>query len=149
MKSREEHIEFDMNYCQHYQPKPGSVMQDYCALGCGASERMDAGRKAGEPNMTPCIGGHEAKDVLALCPKWIRRTREHAEARADAMEKHMKEFMRAQTLISKVKREHKGRDWRGIEVCPACGGKLHMSHARYNGHVHGKCETEDCLNWME
>ena len=38
----------------------------------------------------------------------------------------------------------------GIEVCPQCGGKLHWTRAiSYNGHVHAKCETENCLAWME
>lgn len=31
----------------------------------------------------------------------------------------------------------------------ACGGKLHLSQSSYNGHVHGKCETPDCVSWME
>lgn len=138
-----------MNYCQNYAPQPGSLRHDYCALACGAAERMDAGRKAGDPNMTPCIGGHTAKDALALCPKWIRRTREHAEKRADTMEKAMAGIMAADPVIGRVKKERKGKDWRGVEVCPVCGGKLHMTHAAYNGHVYGKCETEHCLNWME
>lgn len=69
MKTREAHIEFDRNYCTHYAPQPGSLKQDYCALGCGASDLMTAERKAGEPNMTPCIGGHATPNVLALCQK--------------------------------------------------------------------------------
>jgi len=82
MKSREQHIEFDQNYCEHYAPKPGSLKSDYCALGCGALERMSDASKAGETG--PCIGGHKAKDVLALCPKWQRRSMERSIARADA-----------------------------------------------------------------
>lgn len=38
----------------------------------------------------------------------------------------------------------------GIEECPVCKGKLHWSRAiGYNGHVHAKCETPDCLAWTE
>lgn len=33
--------------------------------------------------------------------------------------------------------------------CPICRGKLHLSQSSYNGHVHGKCETEGCVSWME
>jgi hypothetical protein len=36
-----------------------------------------------------------------------------------------------------------------IIICPACGGRLHLSQAAYNGHVHGQCETKDCVSWME
>ncbi|KKN46563.1 hypothetical protein LCGC14_0671570 [marine sediment metagenome] len=33
--------------------------------------------------------------------------------------------------------------------CPLCKGVLHYTVAALNGHVHGKCETENCLGWME
>jgi len=36
-----------------------------------------------------------------------------------------------------------------IVECPACKGKLHLSQASCNGHVHGECETEGCARWME
>ena len=38
----------------------------------------------------------------------------------------------------------------GILECPKCKGRLHWTRAiAYNGHVHARCETEDCLAWME
>lgn len=52
-------------------------------------------------------------------------------------------------IVEAVKTEHKGKDWSGTVECPVCHGKLHLSHAAYNGHVHGQCETEACLSWME
>jgi hypothetical protein len=33
--------------------------------------------------------------------------------------------------------------------CPICKGKLLLSQSAYNGHVHGKCETHNCVSWME
>lgn len=44
---------------------------------------------------------------------------------------------------------YKGKSWAGVDECPVCKGKLYMSHAAYNGHVHGQCETKGCLSWME
>jgi len=150
MKTRDERIEFDQNYCEHYAPKPGSIKHDYCALGCGVSERMDAARKAGEPNMTPCIGGHKAKDVLALCPKWQRRSLERSEARADGIEASMRRMTVVMPVVSawRVKPKPK-QDRRDVIECPACKGRLHLSQSSYNGHVHGKCETKGCVSWME
>lgn len=150
MKSRESTIEFDMNYCQHYKPQPGMRQKDYCALGHGATERMDAGRKAGEPNMTPCIGGHKASDVLALCPHWIRRTREMGEKRADAVEAMMERMSIVMPVVDKWRTHPKpSRDRREVIECPKCKGKLHLSQASYNGHVHAHCETKGCVSWME
>ena len=58
-------------------------------------------------------------------------------------------FEKSLPLMAKVKAEHKGTNWRGIETCPVCQGNLHMTHAAINGHVWGKCETPNCLNWAE
>jgi len=33
--------------------------------------------------------------------------------------------------------------------CPVCKGNLHLQQSAYNGHVHGYCETEGCVRWME
>lgn len=149
--SRESHIEFDRNYCTHYAPKRGSLKSDYCALGLGASDAMDRAHKAGAPNMCPCIGGHKASDVLALCPKWERRSIEHAEKRADAIEAAMERMTIVMPVVN---------DWRtwtetnrvskqDVIECPKCKGRLHLSQSSYNGHVRGQCETNNCVSWIE
>lgn len=148
MKTRDEHIEFDRNYCVHYAPKPGSFRHDYCALGLGASNAMDRARNAGDPNMSPCIGGHKASDVLALCPKWERRSIERAEKRADSIARWMERMAIAMPVVSAWRAEPPVGKSEIIE-CPVCKGRLHLSQSSYNGHVHGHCETKDCLSWME
>lgn len=57
--------------------------------------------------------------------------------------------MAVMPLVAKVKRDRKGENWKGVETCPICQGRLHLSHAAYNSHVWGKCETENCLSWIE
>lgn len=38
----------------------------------------------------------------------------------------------------------------GVMACPICKtGQLHYSRSSYNGHVHGSCTNNDCVNWME
>lgn len=44
---------------------------------------------------------------------------------------------------------HKGKSAQEVVKCPACDGRLHLSIAAYNGHIHGRCETDDCVRWME
>lgn len=148
MKDREAHIEFDRNYCEHYAPRPGSLKKDYCALGCGASEMMDKARSAKEPNMTPCIGGHKATDPTAICPKWTRRSLEHAEARADSIEKSMRQMEVVMPVVN-AWRDKKPFGKSEVIECPECKGRLHLSQSSYNGHVRGQCETENCVNWIE
>lgn len=83
------------------------------------------------------------------CPKYAEPTDDEIAAHEAEVETHMQKFRLTLPLISKAKKEHKGTDWKGVETCPACGGRLHMTHSAYNGHVWGQCETEGCLNWME
>lgn len=150
-KNREDHIEFDRNYCVHYAPQPGMRRQDYCALGLDASKRMNDAREAGEPNMTPCIGGHTTPNVLALCPKWERRSMEHAEKRADVMDEAMERMAVVMPVVNawRTWKENNRVAKQEVIECPKCKGKLHLSQSSYNGHVHGHCETEGCVSWLE
>lgn len=149
-EQRNSTIEFDRNYCVHYAPKPGMGKGDYCAIGCDASKRMNDARAAGEPNMTPCIGGHKTPNVLTLCPKWERRSMEHAEKKADAFQKAMERMAIVMPMVNAWRNKPKPAiDRREVIECPKRKGKLHLSQSSYNGHVHGHCETEGCVSWME
>jgi hypothetical protein len=72
---------------------------------------------------------------IAAHEKW-------AEGRHGLLGKVMKD-------IQPWREAHKGMSTRDVVVCPACSGRLHLSIAAYNGHVHGRCETEGCVSWME
>ncbi len=67
----------------------------------------------------------------------------------EAIDRATRRLIRSLPLIEMVKSAHRGEDWQGVQECPECGGKLHMSHAKSNGHVWGLCETKGCLQWME
>lgn len=36
-----------------------------------------------------------------------------------------------------------------VVECPVCAGRLNLAQYASNGHVHGHCETEGCVRWME
>lgn len=48
-------------------------------------------------------------------------------------------------------RNMKKRSCQGIIDCPACAaGKVHYSYAgNVNGHIHARCTTKGCVEWME
>lgn len=75
--------------------------------------------------------------------------REQEEVFVIAMAESSRKMQLVSPLIVAMKKQHRGKSARTLEVCPACGGRLHMSHSGYNGHVWGKCETEGCVSWME
>jgi len=83
------------------------------------------------------------------CEKYCDPTPDEIAAYEAEMKAHMDKFLLSLPIIEKVKKEHKGKDWKGVEECPVCKGRLHMTHAKFNGHVWGQCETKGCLSWME
>ena len=150
MNNREQHIEFHRNYCVHYDPQPGKTTIG-CTAGLVPREAMlrtpqaEAGLKC-----RPCIGGHNLSDPLAYCPKWERPTMESAEESADGFEELMDRMEIVMPVVSKWRIKPKPKqDRREVIECPKCKGRLHLSQSSYNGHVHGSCETEGCVRWME
>lgn len=147
MRDREEMIAFDMDYCQHYTAETIYGVGGQKATGlCAAEVCVKDVRLRG--TSYPCIRGHEIPHAIEACPKWIRRTREQGEARADAFEAAIKRM----TIVGPVVSEWRKKPPLGkaeVIECPVCKGRLHLSQASCNGHVHGHCETADCVSWME
>lgn len=145
MKDREETIAFEMNYCQHYDPQPRGK-------GCKAGQDIKAIQnvQVGQRKLKwgPCIEGHTLADPTAHCPKWIRRTREMGEARADRVARGMALMEKVMPVVD-AWRTRPPTNKAEVIKCPACEGRLHLSQSGYNGHVHGKCETKGCVSWME
>lgn len=132
--------------CVHFR---GSVDQ-FCGAGIDW-RKLVGGPDEGCCTRWPCNPRttDRANGPIVPCDQFRVPTPEEIEADEKAMQQAMDRMMLTLPLMAKVKAEHKGRDAKIVEVCPVCGGRLHMTHAAYNGHVWGKCETENCLSWME
>jgi hypothetical protein len=96
----------------------------------------------------PCLQDYR-RDDAATCEHYAEPTAEEIAEDEAFIEQRMEMHRKAASAIVAIKREHKGQNWQGVVECPVCGGRLHVSHAACNGHVHGRCETADCLAWME
>jgi hypothetical protein len=115
--------------------KPGSALREPCRTRMLFSNPNEAQRKS--------------FDGRGKCEKYAEPSKEEIAAYEAETEAAIARMMKATAVISEVKREHRGKSWSGVKECPVCGGRLHMSHSGYNGHVHGKCETKDCIAWIE
>lgn len=93
----------------------------------------------------PCLG--ESAEAIARCPQYSGYTDEEIAQHERDAEDSMKRIGEALKAI----REHtKGeRGLQGQIPCPTCSKPLHFSVARYNGHVHAKCETQGCVSFMQ
>lgn len=89
---------------------------------------------------------HEVKN----CPFFRLPTLDEMKADHAEHELFMERFMLGIKVAGQWRVKPKpAEDRQGIVDCPACMGKLHLSQSSYNGHVHGRCETPGCLEWME
>lgn len=148
----EETIAWTMGYCQHYEmrgmPKACAAGVEYASVGTLSAANPD---NLAKPGCRPCIHGVRLADPLALCPKWLRATREQGIKRHEDMDRAFRNMALVLPVIQKWRTWSKAKPVAKAEVieCPVCKGRLHLSQAAYNGHVHGQCETEGCVSWME
>lgn len=142
--------------CKHFN---GAFHNEACGAGVRFAdvtpewETRQRGRLLRLPCKQACdfktAGQVEEFQKRGTCPKYEEPTAEEIEADEAETKALVARMQLTFAVTDKMKREHKGKDWKGVETCPVCGGKLHMTHSAYNGHVWGKCETEDCVSWME
>jgi hypothetical protein len=86
----------------------------------------------------------------AECACYIEPTDEQIERDRVETEAHLQKTFAAIRVASQWRVKPKPKqDRREIIACPICAGKLHLSQSAYNGHVHGQCETANCVSWME
>lgn len=96
----------------------------------------------------PCLDGHLRKTVD--CFKWQRPTEEDVAKEYEESRAHLEKVMAGLSAAAKWRVKPKPKeDRQGVVECPVCKGNLHLSQSSYNGHVWGKCETPQCVTWME
>lgn len=141
--------------CKHFN----GIQHDCCDAGVNyKSVTTDPDQQTGWALRIPCIterkgalspGQQEHYDRRGTCAKFELPTKEEVEAYEQEVKEHTARFVVVMKVIEPLRKQHKGKDWAGVIECPICKGKLHIRHAAYNGHVHGQCETKDCMSWME
>jgi hypothetical protein len=99
----------------------------------------------------PCFldkTGESRPDALP-CEHLRRPTSEEIAAHGVWLEAYMNRMGAVMIAIAPWRRANKGKSAQEVIECPICKGRLHLSIAAYNGHVHGHCETADCVSWIE
>ncbi len=103
--------------------------------------------------LIPCLSltpSPRATRETGLCDKRECYTEADIDARQAQIDASMERYRKAGPVITEIRKANKGRSASGSVPCPACEvGTLHWSISGYNSHMHGKCTTRGCLNWME
>lgn len=149
------------NECRHFTSGVDVIHDKCCKLGVCYRDVTAKPDEPGSMFRLPCHTPCEKHGLQVLaetgpagtCQHFDPLTEQEVQEREEAGEKAMQEAIRrmklVEPIITAIKQKYKGKSVKGVKTCPVCGGKLHLSHSGYNGHVWGKCETENCLAWME
>jgi hypothetical protein len=131
-------------WCKHYR---GMHEKETCEAGVAFKDLPGRGT-ATYFDLCPCFGPNGHK-----CSKAEYPTVEEMAAHEAEMQLRFSNTVIARAAIVELIGEWK----RGMPSvagrvdCPVCkqSETLHFSRAGYNGHIHAKCKTDDCVGWME
>ncbi|MCU7842178.1 MAG: hypothetical protein KZQ94_22755 [Candidatus Thiodiazotropha sp. (ex Troendleina suluensis)] len=126
--------------CKHFN----GIQHDQCLAGLNIRSVV-GGDPFGWTKRMPCF---KRNDTDIVCRQYSEPTVEEiADAEAE-WQKSIDEITKVVPLCAELRKKHPGGGSGNVK-CPSCGGTLHYAVAQCNGHVHGACETEGCLRWME
>jgi hypothetical protein len=101
-------------------------------------------------SIRPCFltEAGESKPGAATCSKLRRPTPEEIKTHEVWLKERHKVLFKAMALC--LEHAEGRRGVAGSIFCPACTtGVLRYSVSSYNGHIHGQCDTPNCLSWMQ
>lgn len=134
-------------WCNHYL---APAEHTTCKAGIEYEKFKQAGGRPFEN--WPCFM-RDGKPPSCACEHARFPTAEELAAEDKEIEERCANMGKARKAIV----DHLGGPWKkgtagasGNIPCPVCeGGTLHFSRAGYNGHIHARCSTKGCMNWME
>jgi len=126
--------------CKHFR----GVQHELCIAGINW-RKVTGGDSFGIATRMPCF---KKNNSPAKCSHYVEPTQQEIDREEIEFKKLICRMEKAAPIISNW-REKLPIGKSEIIKCPVCGGKLHLSQAACNGHIHGRCETKDCLQWME
>jgi hypothetical protein len=135
-------------WCIHYRAPGGYLGKGHDT--CEAGVRFEIWRGIGHDKQ-PCFldkAGKSKPDAL-VCEHLRRPTPQEIEEHEKWADARMNTMIVVMTAIQPWRAKHKDKSASEVIECPACKGRLRLSIAACNGHVHAHCETEGCVSWME
>jgi hypothetical protein len=100
------------------------------------------------PAPLPCVDTVRA-DEDVFCDKKQEPTQEDLDAEDRELEALSAKMQKIYAGTASWRKKWKGRSHTEVVECPACGGRLRLSIASINGHVHGRCEGACGITWHE
>jgi len=119
--------------CLHFN----GIQNKKCRIGLPMTEN--------QPGI-PCIKKF-SKDHY--CEKYEEPSESDIKESQAEWDEVMNKLMIVMPLAEELKAYHKNHGGSGSRECPVCKGKIYYSVASSNNHIHMKCETDNCIKFME
>jgi hypothetical protein len=100
------------------------------------------------PDPSPCLDTMRG-DEDVFCDKKQELTQDELDAEDRKCEAYIEKMETIYAGTASWREKWKGKSHTEVVECPACGGRLHLSIASINGHVHGHCEGDCGVDWQE
>lgn len=131
--------------CKHFN----GMQMTKCKAGVNYRE-LAKGPYLGWATRLPCIATSLSKvGEQVICLKYQQITAAEIAEEERQFDAGRDRLEKALNAVRPLRKIYKGQDASGILACPICNGNLHWRIAAYNGHMWGRCETLDCINWIE
>ena len=136
---------YKSGWCIHYRA-PSESNNGTCAAGISYNSFSKEDRIM---TRCPCFikPGQKLTD-RAYCQKVRPPTEEEIRLHNELVTQRTGRLVRVLEHIADLRAKHQKQNFADRVQCPICKGRLHLSITR-NGHVHGRCETPDCVAWLE
>ena len=128
-------IEFRRRSCEHFN---GILGKPVCAAGIDVVARAGGRKEPGLANRLPCLRRNETPAFT--CDKRRFATVEEAKAAIARSDRAVAMVMGVRAGLGKPEPGTSGE-----VACPKCGGPIDWSASPRNGHVHGRCRTDNCI----
>ena len=146
-QQREKRIKREMETCVHFT----GIQQKKCQAGIVYRDLV-GGPDFGWACKIPCTMAYPDEKDRVECASRQTPTYEQAEKEVDKSEARMKVTLRV------IRETHEDAKKNGLGIghggsgklpCTSCGeGSIHYSVASVNGHIHGRCSKEGCVQWI-
>lgn len=95
----------------------------------------------------PCF----ARNGITTCPDFREPTPEEIKAEDELIERLISRVaITRKAIVEHCDQNKLPRGTTGTIPCPVCRtGTVQFSRAAYNGHIHARCTTAMCVQWME
>jgi hypothetical protein len=126
--------------CKHYNGR--ELIRDgveLCQAGVNPVFLATGGERFGWVRKAPCF---EKNGFSEKCDKCEFPTQEEMDKQKAEWDKIFMDIIGVVALIPED-------GFNGTVECPKCKGVVDWARAKSNGHRHARCQTKDCLSFME